>query len=137
MIFTTNVFYYKYSVGISVLHNEFTDLFKVTIIYFILSFSPHPCFTLHIFYNFPFWFCLSGSFFLPSWMYHMPLSDVSCTPRAHKSMYHGLGYGTFMYLQAIMTFEPVSISHPLMSVCVAIKQCFCTLWKRRIKFIFS
>ncbi|KAK4328683.1 hypothetical protein Pmani_000930 [Petrolisthes manimaculis] len=30
-------------------------------------------------------------------------------PWAHKSMYHGLGYGTFMYLQAIMTFEPRDI----------------------------
>ncbi|KAG7171639.1 Tetratricopeptide repeat protein 39B-like 2, partial [Homarus americanus] len=24
-------------------------------------------------------------------------------------MYHGLGYGTFMYLQAIMTFDPKDI----------------------------
>ncbi|XP_042217312.1 tetratricopeptide repeat protein 39B-like isoform X3 [Homarus americanus] len=30
-------------------------------------------------------------------------------PWAHKSMYHGLGYGTFMYLQAIMTFDPKDI----------------------------
>lgn len=30
-------------------------------------------------------------------------------PWAHKSMYHALGYGTFMYLQAIMTFDPKDI----------------------------
>ena len=30
--------------------------------------------------------------------------------RAHKSMYHSLGFGTFAYLQAIMTFDPVSKS---------------------------
>ncbi|XP_076044556.1 tetratricopeptide repeat protein 39B-like [Oratosquilla oratoria] len=30
-------------------------------------------------------------------------------PWADKHMYHALGYGTFMYLQAIMTFEPKDI----------------------------
>ncbi|CAL4075397.1 unnamed protein product, partial [Meganyctiphanes norvegica] len=30
-------------------------------------------------------------------------------PWAHKSMYHALGYGTFMYLQAIMTFDPKDV----------------------------
>ncbi|KAF2357106.1 Outer membrane protein Iml2/Tetratricopeptide repeat protein 39 [Trinorchestia longiramus] len=30
-------------------------------------------------------------------------------PWAHKSMYHALGYGVFMFLQAIMTFDPKDI----------------------------
>ncbi|KAB7498064.1 Tetratricopeptide repeat protein 39B [Armadillidium nasatum] len=34
---------------------------------------------------------------------------VAIAFRADRSMYHALGYGTFMYLQAIMTFDPRDI----------------------------
>jgi len=41
---------------------------------------------------------------------HLPTPSPSISPcRAHKDMYHALGYSTFLFLQAILTFDPVSI----------------------------
>ncbi len=36
--------------------------------------------------------------------------------RADRSMYHAVGYGTLMYLQATLTFEMVSISNKVFLV---------------------
>ncbi|XP_068206006.1 tetratricopeptide repeat protein 39B-like isoform X3 [Palaemon carinicauda] len=44
-------------------------------------------------------------------------------PWAHKSMYHALGYGTFMYLQAIMTFEPKDIEAAIESLKQSVDVC--------------
>lgn len=44
-------------------------------------------------------------------------------PWAHKSMYHALGYGTFMYLQAIMTFEPKDIELAIESLKQSVDVC--------------
>ncbi|KAK8751417.1 hypothetical protein OTU49_017502 [Cherax quadricarinatus] len=44
-------------------------------------------------------------------------------PWAHKSMYHGLGYGTFMYLQAIMTFDPKDIEIAIEALKKSVEVC--------------
>ncbi|XP_045131634.1 tetratricopeptide repeat protein 39B-like isoform X3 [Portunus trituberculatus] len=44
-------------------------------------------------------------------------------PWAHKSMYHGLGYGTFMYLQAIMTFDPKDIETAIETLKQSVEVC--------------
>ncbi|XP_071532813.1 tetratricopeptide repeat protein 39B-like isoform X3 [Panulirus ornatus] len=44
-------------------------------------------------------------------------------PWARKSMYHGLGYGTFMYLQAIMTFDPKDVEIAIETLKQSVEVC--------------
>ncbi|KXJ18335.1 tetratricopeptide repeat protein 39B [Exaiptasia diaphana] len=44
-------------------------------------------------------------------------------PWAKESMYHALGYGTIMYLQAVMTFEPQAIEEACESIKLALDVC--------------
>ena len=44
--------------------------------------------------------------------------------RVNESMYHALGYSTIMYLQAMMTFEPVRISWLFIKIATFFLVCF-------------
>ncbi|XP_031556159.1 tetratricopeptide repeat protein 39B-like [Actinia tenebrosa] len=58
--------------------------------------------------------CLSNKFYKAQRMLE---------PLAKESMYHALGYGTIMYLQAVMTFEPQAIEQACESIKVAMDVC--------------
>ncbi|KAK3698174.1 hypothetical protein QZH41_019271, partial [Actinostola sp. cb2023] len=58
--------------------------------------------------------CLSNKFFK---------AQKLLEPWAKESMYHALGYGTIMFLQAVMTFEPEAIEQACESIQIALEVC--------------